>query len=45
MTRKVPEYHGRDRKDCGCGICSGEYQYLANEEQKIKDWDRENIKW
>jgi hypothetical protein len=24
MTRKVKDYHGRDRLDCDCGICSGE---------------------
>lgn len=45
MTKKIPEYHGRDRIDCGCGICSGEDQYHANEGRKIKNWDRENISW
>jgi hypothetical protein len=34
MTIRISEYHGRDRVDCVCGICTGEDQYLENMEWK-----------
>jgi hypothetical protein len=40
MTRKVPEYHGRDRTDCDCGVCTGEDAYLDSMDRQYQTWLR-----